>query len=103
LPPLPTRHLRQRCPLSVQIDFCGRRPAMLLRARGHPHWLLAVPLPFSRSDDGARFLTEGGASLRSRAVPSSQRPWLSCAVGGRLSRLSGGCSGHNCFRSEAIP
>ena len=33
---------------------------------GRPHWLLAVPSPLSRSDDGTHFLSEGGATaLRS--------------------------------------
>ena len=34
----------------------------------HPHWLLAVPIPMSRSDDGARFLSEGGATAHVSCV-----------------------------------
>jgi len=41
--------------------------------RGHPHWLLAVPIPFSRSDSATRFLSEGG-------VTRSAGDWSNAAV-----------------------
>ena len=64
--PTGTKNVRC-CPLSVQLTSMTADNARG-EAHGHPHWLLAVPIPFSRSDDEAHFLAEGGARALSKTA-----------------------------------
>ena len=66
--PTGTKNVRC-CPLSVQLTYVTTVAARG-GARGHPHWLLAVPIPFSRSDDETHLLSQGGAcALYGTATP----------------------------------